>query len=103
MNGTRDRIDPLDLARARDIALLTEILSVRHEAEIVGIERHIFTEWLADMKNETVHMLTRSRRAWAIEAWDRVKPFDATKVPAGRPVATPAVLLSLPKSPPGRK
>ncbi len=73
-------------------------------------ERIAFENMLADITGATsFRQLSRKQREWALSVCDRfaivvVDPHIRNKdVPRGREVETPAILLSLPKSPPKRR
>jgi hypothetical protein len=65
----------------------------------------IFTEWLVKLEAERKETLSDKQRTWAesiagTETYENL--WSAGKVPRGREVPTPAVLLHRPLRPPGR-
>lgn len=93
--------------RVKDIELLRKLLG----CDIKDNEREIFEDMLDrlddDTRNDHQTMLSVKQRDWATSLLDIHEPtykneFSAGKIPIGKPVPTPSVLLNLPKRPPGR-
>jgi hypothetical protein len=66
----------------------------------------VFEEWLERLEGFEKDTLTEKQRRWAasvagIETYENL--YSAGKVPRGREVPTPAVLLHRPLTPPPRK
>jgi hypothetical protein len=66
----------------------------------------VFSEWLIKLEAAHKETLTDKQRKWAeslvgAETYENL--YSAGKVPRGREVAPPAVLLNRPLRPPGRK
>jgi hypothetical protein len=87
------------IAALTDRALLWELIANDHE--LTPLERESFRDM--DDGLDRGNKLTPKQRAWAESAAKRFFPLVAGEVPKGKPVVTPAVLLNLPKHPPGRK
>lgn len=66
-------------------------------------ERSVFEDMSDRLDRGFISCLSKAQRAWVEDALRRIVPLDSKLVPVGRPVVTPAVLLNLPKKPPGRK
>jgi hypothetical protein len=78
--------------RDEDIALLEKVLHPGHAPELNPWEKKAYPEMLGTLKLGDQHQLTEKQRHFVQETWERVKPIDASAVPRGREVKTPAVL-----------
>jgi hypothetical protein len=87
------------IAALTDRALLWELISNDHE--LTPQEREAFRDM--DDSLDKGRKLSPKQRALAETAAKRFFPLLAGEVPKGKPVVTPAVLLNLPKHPPGRR
>ena len=83
-----------------DLALLGALIA---DEDLDPTERSAFSDMRGDLLSEERLGLSKRQRAWAEEVMRRITPIRSEDVPAGRPVATPAVLQNLPKRPPPRR
>ena len=89
--------------REGDLKLLADVL----KEEITDYERDAFSDML-DGLNTNRSVLSDKQRQWAKEVYEKFVPayenlVSEGRVPLGKPVPTPAVLLNLPKKPPTRR
>jgi hypothetical protein len=87
------------IAALSDRALLWELIANDHE--LTSQEREAFRDM--DDSLDKGRKLSPKQRTWAESAAKRFFPLLAGEVPKGKPVVAPAVLLNLPKHPPGRR
>ena len=87
------------IAALTDQTLLWELISNDHE--LTPLERESFRDM--DDALDRGRKLSPKQRAWAEGVAKRFFPLVAGEVPKGKPVEKPAVLLNLPKHPPGWK
>lgn len=89
------------IARLPDVALLDRIVA---DGDATAEEKKAFGEMRGLILAGERRRLSGKQRAWAEEVLRRVTPIDASLVPRGREVETPAVLRpeNLPKKPPRR-
>lgn len=80
--------------READLELLEKILHSGNAPELSENEVLAFQGMFDDLRTGERTVLSKRQRKWANETWERVKPIDNSKVPRGREVPTPAVLMN---------
>ena len=94
--------------REGDLRLLRDLLA----GDLRDYEREAFGDMLGELESPSsdggFFALTAERRSWARKVAKRIGTLgyenlvSTGRVPRGKEVPTPAVLLNLPKKPPGR-
>jgi hypothetical protein len=108
----------INAERAEDIKMLAECLDLFNSMEAdedstIGMAgwdkaQAAFSEWTIKLENPHF-FLSEKQRGWLLGAHEKLfaapqyeNLVSSGRVPRGREVPTPAVLLNLPKKPPGR-
>lgn len=86
------------IAKLTDLELLRVLAKAADDGELTEVECSMCADYFAVVRSGRA---LKKGRPWAEQVARRVMPLKAAEVPQGRHVPTPAVLLNLPKKPPG--